>query len=119
MIVLWFVLALVGLVFAVVAMIGIGNGAAYVTDNSPKAYHCTASPQAAASDHHNPLRCVRVRWQADGQSFAESGILITSTASYALLLNPNTRKARRVPMTGQTILESVDTLEGVPGSVKG
>ena len=106
---IWFVVVTAAATVAMFALLGIQSGTNYVADQRPSTPYCVSAtvPQDQSA---RPVRCVRVRWQADGQTQTEVGILITSTSSYALLMQPGTSIGKRVPLSGQAILEPVDHL---------
>lgn len=106
---IWIVVVTVTAIAAMYALLGIQSGSNYVADQKQATPYCV-SATAPQDQNARPVRCVRVRWQADGQIRTEVGILITSTSTYVLLMQPGTSKGKRVPLSGHTILEPVDHL---------
>ncbi|MFM7002189.1 MAG: hypothetical protein ACKOXU_14210 [Limnohabitans sp.] len=103
----WFSLLTTAAVIIFFGFIGFSNGLNHVDDHYSTKPHCIAAMPSQDSDTHT-VHCVRVRWQADGIEHIETGFLIASSSSYALLAKPTARKGLRVPLNDKTILEAVD-----------
>jgi hypothetical protein len=91
------------------AWLGMHNGLGYVDSFQLQQAQCSAAVTVHDKNHPS-VNCVQVRWVADGKELTERGFLITSTSNYVLLYDPTTRQGKRVPLSGQAILESVESL---------
>lgn len=113
----WFGLLVTAAVILLFGLLGISTGLAHVADQKPANPYCITAP-APQDLTAQAVRCVQVRWQADGQTQSETGILITSTSNYALLIKPGSAYGLRVPLNGHAILEAVSQLETAPPTPK-
>lgn len=114
---MWISLVCIGGALALFGLLGISTGLAHVADQKPTNPYCITAT-APRDSSAKAVRCVRVRWQADGQTHSETGILVASTSSYALLIKSGSAHGLRVPLNGHAILEAVSQLETAPTTPK-
>lgn len=112
MLIAWLGLLMTAAAVVIFGGLGLSSGLAHVANHTPANSYCMTAPAPQEKNAH-AVRCVRVRWLTNGQIQSETGILIASASTYALLANPGALKGRRVPLTDQTILETVDNLQSL------
>ena len=101
-------------VFLVCAVLGIHAGKKHVISNVFQAKECAAFPNNAIppSRPSNTVRatCIKISGTGLNGKFSTEGILVASTGNYLLLYDNDAKKVRRIPITPQSIIESIDTL---------